>query len=87
MFKNGVPIPESQDSDLKSRSNSPSKDGSETLDAIKGQENPFYKKYMSRLGDSGLHREVYSYLLFKHENLLEAEEVSGRYSRELPAED
>jgi hypothetical protein len=87
MFKNGVPIPESHDSDLESQSNSSDEGGSENLEIIKEQRNPLYKEYMSRLGDASLRREAYSYLLSEHDHLLEALEASQRYGRELLAED
>lgn len=87
MFKNGVPIPESHNSDLESQSNSSDEDDSENLEIIKEQQNPLYKEFMSRLGDSGLLHEAYSHLLAEHDSLLEALEVSQKYDRELQPED
>jgi hypothetical protein len=87
MIKNGVPILESNDSDLESQSISSDEGDSENLDIITEQQNPLYKEYMSRLGDANLLHEAYSHLLSEHDILLQALEASQRYGRELPAED
>jgi hypothetical protein len=87
MLKNSTPVSASQDTDLELQSSSSDESDSETSEAMKEQQNPLYKEFMSRLGDAGIHREAYSYLLFEHENLLEAEEVSQRYGREFPIKD
>ena len=87
MFKNGVPIPESHDSDLESQSDSSDESDSENLEIIAEQQDPLLKEFMSRLGDASLRREAYAYLRSGHDNLLEALEVSQRYGRELLEED
>ncbi len=87
MFKDGVPIPDIQDSDLESQSDSSDGGGSEILEALKEQQNPLYKEYNSRLGDANLLREECSYLSAEHESLLEALEVRQRHGTKLQAED
>ena len=66
MFENGVPKPESHDSDLESQ-----------LDGL-DEEHPLFKEYMARLGDSNLLHEAYSELLFENDSLLRANEARQR---------